>query len=123
MAQRRFAGARTTYVAAAELVPKGSGRRHFEGYAIACPLMMLVESADNDMGECRGRCEGGGLRVSPYDSVEFSDMFTTLLSFLLTTQSARRMTASVRARLTPRSYGRPRELMGHENQQVLLLRT
>ena len=87
-------------VTVAELVRKGS-RRQFERHAVPRPLMMLVESADNDMGECRGRCEGGGLRVSPYDSVEFSDMFTTLLSFLLTTQAVRRMTASIGAGLTP----------------------
>ena len=42
------------HIRAAELVPNRSARRHLERHAIACPLMMVVESADNDMGAWRG---------------------------------------------------------------------
>lgn len=55
---RAFRSTGLDAITVAELVPKGSRRRQFKRQAVARGLMMLVESADNDAGECRGRREG-----------------------------------------------------------------
>ena len=56
------------HMRAAELVPKRSARRHLERHTSACPLMMVVESADNDMGGVARREDCEFPPSIPYDS-------------------------------------------------------